>query len=256
MSKCRVLNLRMVSVTPLKLHGGMTAATRLPSGRRESRMGFDSEMSSPRRRAMFFTATMRAFSPRDMPCTCWRKPASLDEDPVRAVHHDLADRIVENEVLDGFQERKDHFESVHQSSPPVIRDLLEIGFVGVVEVGLQVAECRRHGIEAVVGDGNGLRVLEFGEGLHVETEVGVGVVALRGGNVGLVRDGLAGEQADTRVVAALGKVVADLELVFPSAELACGAGREVVRERQEISSCGRSEPACARSLRAARISAS
>ena len=50
-SKCRVLNLRMVSVTPLKLQGGMTAATRLPSGNRESRMGFDSEMSAPRRRA-------------------------------------------------------------------------------------------------------------------------------------------------------------------------------------------------------------
>ena len=49
-----------------KLHGGMTAATRLPSGSRESRIGFASEMSSPRRRAMFLTATMRDFSPSDM----------------------------------------------------------------------------------------------------------------------------------------------------------------------------------------------
>jgi hypothetical protein len=46
-SKCRVLNLRIVNVTPARLHGGITAATRLPSGSRESRMGFDSEMSSP-----------------------------------------------------------------------------------------------------------------------------------------------------------------------------------------------------------------
>ena len=40
------------------LHGGMTAATRLPSGRRESRIGFCSEISSPSRRAMFLTATI------------------------------------------------------------------------------------------------------------------------------------------------------------------------------------------------------
>src|SRR2546423_8773637 len=39
-----------------------TAATRLPSGKRESRKGFASEMSSPKRRAMFFTAAKRACS--------------------------------------------------------------------------------------------------------------------------------------------------------------------------------------------------
>ena len=38
--------------------------TRLPSGSRESRIGFDSEMSSSSRRAMFLTATIRDFSPR------------------------------------------------------------------------------------------------------------------------------------------------------------------------------------------------
>jgi len=66
----RLLNLRMVRVTPSKLHGGITAATRLAPGSRESRIGFDSEMSSPRRLAMFLTATIRAFSPSDTPGTC------------------------------------------------------------------------------------------------------------------------------------------------------------------------------------------
>ena len=47
--RCGALNLRIVSVTPVRLHGGMTAATREPSGRRESRTGFSSEMSLPRR---------------------------------------------------------------------------------------------------------------------------------------------------------------------------------------------------------------
>jgi len=49
----------MVSVVPPTLHGGNTAATREPSGRRESRIGCPSEMSSPSERAMFFTATLR-----------------------------------------------------------------------------------------------------------------------------------------------------------------------------------------------------
>ncbi len=41
----------------------------------------------------------------------------FDEHAVGTIHHDLADRIIENEVLDGLQKRKDHFESVHQSFP-------------------------------------------------------------------------------------------------------------------------------------------
>src|SRR6266404_5376538 len=35
---------------------------------------FDEEISSPRRRAIFFTATIRDRSPRDTPGTCCRKP--------------------------------------------------------------------------------------------------------------------------------------------------------------------------------------
>src|ERR1700719_4289222 len=128
-------------------------------------------------------------------------------------------RIISNPFIVG---------SPFRSSSLSIGDLLEIGFVGVVVVGLQVAKCLRHWIEAVVCDGNGLCILEFGEGLHVETKVGMWEVALRGRNVGFVGDGLAGEQAYTRIVPALRKVVANFELVFPTAQLACGASREVV----------------------------
>ena len=42
----------------------------------------------------------------------FEKPASLNENAVGAVHHDFADRVVENQVFDGFQERENDFESV------------------------------------------------------------------------------------------------------------------------------------------------
>ncbi len=110
-----------------------------------------------------------------------KETRSLDEDPVRAISPMTS--LIESSRMRcsiGFQERKDHFESVHHSSPSD-GDLLEVGFVRVVVVRVQVAvECWRHWIEAVVCDGNGLCILEFGEGLHVETEVGVWEVALRG----------------------------------------------------------------------------
>src|SRR5258708_19660253 len=57
------------------LHGGITAATRLPSGSRESRIGFASEMSLPRRRAMFLTATIKDFSFNARSRTCSSTPA-------------------------------------------------------------------------------------------------------------------------------------------------------------------------------------
>ena len=47
----------MVSVVPPRMHGGNTAATREPSGNRASRIGASSDTSSPRIRAIFFTAT-------------------------------------------------------------------------------------------------------------------------------------------------------------------------------------------------------
>src|SRR5208283_3790066 len=40
-------------------------------------------------------------------------PALLDKHRVGAIDHDFADRVVEDEVLDGFQKRKDGFKSIH-----------------------------------------------------------------------------------------------------------------------------------------------
>src|SRR6516162_5485847 len=60
--KKRPWNLRMVKVVPPRLTGGKAAATRDPSGRRESSKGCSSEMSSPRARARFRTATRRLCS--------------------------------------------------------------------------------------------------------------------------------------------------------------------------------------------------
>ena len=110
-----------------------------------------------------------------------------------------------------------------------MRQLLEIAFVWVVEIGLEIAKARWHWVEAVVGDYDGLSVLQLGERFHVEAVVGLGVEALRGGDVGLVEDSLAGEKTDLRVVAALGNVIADLELVFLAAKLTCRFGGVVVR---------------------------
>src|SRR5581483_4230409 len=70
-------------------------------------------------------------------------------------------------------------------------------------------------------------------GLHVEAKVRLRVVAFRGGHIGAVRDGFSGEQAHPGVVPALGDVVADLELVLPSADLACSPCREVIGERED-----------------------
>ena len=109
--KCVALNLRIVSVTPCKLQGGMTAATRQPSGRRESRIGFSSEISLPSRRAIFLTATTRDFGLRVTLGSASRSPGALDEDVLGAVDHDLADLRVENEGLDRPQKRQDHFEA-------------------------------------------------------------------------------------------------------------------------------------------------
>src|SRR6185369_2806156 len=58
-------------------------------------------------------------------------------------------------------------------------------------------------------------------------------VAFRGRNVGLMRQRLSCEQAYTGIVPTLGEVVTDLELVFASAQLTRGSGREIIRECEE-----------------------
>src|SRR6266550_5961421 len=92
----------------------------------------------------------------------------------------------------------------------LVRKLSEIGFVYVVEVGLEVAKHRRHRVCAVIGHGYGLRVTQFHEGFRIEAEIVVRAVALRGGYIRLVREGLASEEADIRVVPAFREVVASL----------------------------------------------
>src|SRR6266403_2129330 len=91
-----------------------------------------------------------------------------------------------------------------------VRKLPEIGFVYVVEVGLEVAKHRRHRVRAVIGDGYGLRVTQFHEGLRVEAEIVVRAVALGCRDIRLLRERLAGEEADVCVMATFRKVVAGL----------------------------------------------
>src|SRR6185437_7304024 len=120
-----------------------------------------------------------------------------------------------------------------RSSEFSVCELPEVGFVRIVQVRLQIAEHRRHRIRAVVRDGHGLRVAEFREGLHIEPKIDLCVVALRCGNVGLVRERFSCEQAYTSVVPTLREVVTDLQLVFAPAQLAGGSGREIIRECEE-----------------------
>ena len=106
--------------------------------------------------------------------------------------------------------------------------MAEIGLVHVVEVGFQVHESRWQRIHSVVGQGHGLCVFHFRESLEVEAEVALGVVTLGSCYVRLVRDCLAGPEADTGVMPAFGDVVVDLPLVLPPAEFAGDLGRELV----------------------------
>ena len=43
-----------------------------------------------------------------------QEAALFDEHLVGTVDHDFADRVVENQVLDGLEERQDHLESAHR----------------------------------------------------------------------------------------------------------------------------------------------
>ena len=100
------------------------------------------------------------------------------------------------------------------SQLPVCR-LPEIRFVWVVEIGPEITEHWRHRIEAVVGDRHRLRVAQLGKRLHIEAIIALLVVGLRCCEVGLVGLGFAGQDTDVGIVATLGQVVANLELVFP-----------------------------------------
>ena len=112
-------------------------------------------------------------------------------------------------------------------------ELNEVRIVGVVVMGLQIAKCRWRWVDSVVGKDYRLRVAQLHEGFHVEAIVAVRAVALRGDDIGLVGERLAGEPTDLGVVPAFRQAIADFELVFASAEVAGCLRGEIVRQRQE-----------------------
>src|SRR6516225_3038117 len=120
-----------------------------------------------------------------------------------------------------------------RSSELSSRKLFKVGKVWVVEIGLEVTECRRNGIKPVIGKHDGLRILEFRERLHVESIVGVRAVGLRSGEVRTMGNRLACQQADMGIVATLGEVVAGFEPILAAAEGTRSLRGEVVRQRQK-----------------------
>src|SRR5437879_5096242 len=110
-----------------------------------------------------------------------------------------------------------------RSSQCSFRNLIEVGFVRIVVVGLQVAEHRRLRIRSVIRNGYGLPVSQLHKGLHVEAIIRLGAVGLRCGDVCAVGKRLAGEQAYTGIVAALRKVVANFESILSPAKITRGA---------------------------------
>src|SRR6266849_1521115 len=119
------------------------------------------------------------------------------------------------------------------SSERSFRNLVEIGFVWVVVVGLQVAEHRRLWIRSVIRDGYGLAVSQLHKSLHIESIVRLGVVGFRCGDIRSVRKRLACKQAHTRVVAALRKVVAHFESILSAAKITRSASGEIVGKGEE-----------------------
>ena len=83
--------------TPARAAGGSMTATRLPSGRRASRMGCSASTMRPTYCATFLTAAMSACSEGNDARVLLDLAAALDEDAVEAVDHDLGDAIVGEE---------------------------------------------------------------------------------------------------------------------------------------------------------------
>src|SRR3984957_14518928 len=89
-----------------------------------------------------------------------------------------------------------------RSSERSFLHLLEIRLVRVVVIGFEITKRRGEWIQTVVRDDHELRVAELGEGLHVEPEVRLCVVALRGCDVCPVGQRIPGEQTDAGIMAA------------------------------------------------------
>src|ERR1700722_6581366 len=107
-------------------------------------------------------------------------------------------------------------------------ELYKVRIVGVVVVGLEVAKHRWRGIDSVVGQDHRLSVAQLHKSLDIEPVVAVRVVTLRSNDVRFVRERLAGEPTGLGVVPALVQAIADLELVFASAEIASRPGGEII----------------------------
>src|SRR5262245_26856472 len=91
----------MVRVVPPMLQGGITAATRDPSGSRESSTGCCPLTSSPRARAILRTANLEVLFGQVRVGNFPQIAGPLNEDASRSVHHDFRDPLVENQMLDG-----------------------------------------------------------------------------------------------------------------------------------------------------------
>src|SRR6202030_520393 len=112
-------------------------------------------------------------------------------------------------------------------------ELYKVRIVRIVVVGLEVTEHRWRRVDSVVGRDYGLGIAQLHERLDVEAVVALRVVALRGDDIGFVRERFAGEPTDLGVVPAFGQAVAHFELVFASAEIACGPRGEIIGQRKE-----------------------
>src|ERR1700733_7939882 len=88
--------------------GGNTAAIREP--RIEDRLRLRDVV--PQTAGDVLYGDHERFLPKRQPGDFLNKSILLDEYVTRTIHHDFADRVVQDEVLDRFQEREDHFESV------------------------------------------------------------------------------------------------------------------------------------------------
>lgn len=114
-----------------------------------------------------------------------------------------------------------------------VRKLAKVRFIYIVQVRLQITEHRRQRVEPVVSQSDGLCILQFREGLHIEPVVPLLAVRFGSTDVGLVSQRFAGQIADSRIVAAFRDVVIDAPLFFLAAEFTRNLCGEVVRQGQE-----------------------
>ena len=94
------LNLRIVISGPLSESGGMTALTRLPSGRRASTIGDDSSMRRPTCATILLMIRRRCHSSLNTTSVGESRPATLDPDVIGPVDHDLGHALVGEEPLE------------------------------------------------------------------------------------------------------------------------------------------------------------